>query len=109
VTYTEEAAWISPVVEAIPFSRPRKGREEILHCVEALISAQASKLLQITAPIVESIRSAVIGHSVCLVKATIRIYEPDWIHAAGFSEDGRIRRFQMVFDTAVTIAPFTSI
>lgn len=105
--YTEDAVWISPVVEGIPFSGPRNGREEILYRVEAMMSAQESRQLQITAIIVESNRSAVMGHSVWLVKSTKKIYETDWVHAADFNEDGRIRRFQMVFDTAATSAAFT--
>lgn len=105
--YTEDAVWISPVVNGIPFSGPRKGREEILRRIEAMMSAQESKQLQITAIIVESNRSAVIGHSVWFVKATNKMYETDWVHAAEFSEDGRIRHFQMVFDTAATSAAFT--
>jgi hypothetical protein len=104
--YTEDAVWISPVVEGIPFSGPRNGRQEILRRVEAMMSAQESKQLQITAIIIESNRSAVMGHSVWLVKATNKIYETDWVHAAEFNEDGRIRRFQMVFDTAATSAAF---
>lgn len=104
--YTEDAVWISPVVEGIPFSGPRNGRGEILQRVEAMMSVQELKQLQITAIIVESNRSAVIGHSVWLVKATNKIYETDWVHAAEFSEDGQIRRFQMVFDTAATSAAF---
>jgi hypothetical protein len=71
------------------------------------MSVQESKQLQITAIIIESNRSAVIGHSVWLVKATNKIYETDWVHAAEYSEDGRIRRFQLVFDTAATSAAFT--
>jgi ketosteroid isomerase-like protein len=104
--YAEDAVWISPVVEGIPFSGPRKGREEILHRIEAMMSAQESKQLQITAIIVESNRSAVMGHSVWLVKATNKMYEADWVHAAEYDEDGRICRFQMIFDTAATSAAF---
>jgi hypothetical protein len=73
-----------------------------------MMSVQESKQLQITAIIVESNRSAVIGHSLWLVKATDKIHETDWVHAVEFSEDDRIRRFQMVFDTAATSAAFTS-
>jgi hypothetical protein len=72
------------------------------------MSVQDSKQLQITAIIVEPNRSAVIGHSFWSVKATNKIYETDWVHTAEFSEGDRIRRFQMVFDTAAASAAFTS-
>lgn len=37
--YTEDAVWISPVVEGIPFSEPKNGRKEIFHRIEAMMSA----------------------------------------------------------------------
>ena len=104
--YAEDAVWVSPEVEGVPFSGSQNGREAILRRLEAMMNAQEAKQLQINAIIVDSGRAAVCGHSVWLVKATNKIYETDWVHIIEYDDRGKGCRFQMAFDTAAMSSAF---
>ena len=102
-----DVEWSEPDNPYNPAAGTRRGHVGFL---EWLRIGQASEDIVLLEPrqfLSNDTSVAVVGHSKCLVKATGRVYETDFVHLVTF-RDGRIARFQEFFDTYAAGEAFRS-
>jgi ketosteroid isomerase-like protein len=103
--YHDDAEWIGPESDLVPFSGKFHGRQGIAQFFEKLgASVQASRFqpLQMVA---EGDKVVVTGEASWMVKTTGRSYDSAWVHVFTI-RDGKIARFESYYDTAAAEKAF---
>jgi len=97
--YHDDALWIQPEVEHVPFSGPYTGKAEIAQFFKSLDEAMQALRFEPKEFIAEGDKVVVSGDASWLVKATGRSYDSPWVHVFTL-RDGKISRFVNYQDTA---------
>jgi ketosteroid isomerase-like protein len=98
-SYHDDALWIEPEVEHVPFSGLHKGKAEIAQFFQQLDNAAQALRFEPKEFIAEGDKVVVIGEASWLVRQTGRTYDSPWVHVFTL-RDGKIARFQDYHDTA---------
>jgi ketosteroid isomerase-like protein len=103
--YQDDAQWIEPESELIPFSGKHTGKAGIAQFFQEL--DQAVQPLQFTPKefIAEGDKVIVLGEASWLVKNTGRTYDNTWVHVFTL-RDGKVARFEDYHDTAASERAF---
>jgi ketosteroid isomerase-like protein len=97
--YHDDALWIEPEVEHVPFSGPHTGKAEIAEFFRGLDEAAQALRFEPKEFIAEGDKVVVTGEASWLVKTTGRSYDSPWVHVFTM-RDGKIIRFENYQDTA---------
>ncbi|MGJ9419095.1 nuclear transport factor 2 family protein [Massilia sp. CMS3.1] len=95
----DDALWIEPEAENIPFAGKHKGKAEIAQFFRQLdAGAQALRFIPKDF-IAEGDKVVVTGEATWLAKSTGRSYDSPWVHVFTL-RDGKVSRFESYHDTA---------
>ena len=95
----DDAAWISPEAEAVPFAGSFHGKAEVGRFFSELITAMQPTRFVIKAVIAENNKVVVLGEATWMVKSTGRSYDSPWVHVFTM-RDGKFIRVEALYDTA---------
>jgi hypothetical protein len=95
----DDAAWISPDAEAIPFAGSFHGKAEVARFFSELVAAMQPTRFVIKDVIAENDKVVVLGEATWLVKSTGRTYDSPWVHVFTM-RDGKFIRVEALYDTA---------
>lgn len=98
-SYQDDALWIEPEVEHVPFSGQRKGKAAIAQFFKDLDNAAQALRFEPKDIIAEGDKVVVTGEATWLVRQTGRTYDSPWVHVFTI-RDGKVARFQDYHDTA---------
>lgn len=97
--YHDDALWIEPEAEHIPFAGKHNGKAEIARFFQQLdAGAQALRFVPKDF-IAEGDKVVVTGEATWLAKSTGRSYDSPWVHVFTL-RDGKVSRFEGYHDTA---------
>jgi ketosteroid isomerase-like protein len=95
----DDAAWISPEAEAVPFAGSFHGKTEVARFFSELGAAMQPTRFVIKDVIAENDKVVVLGDATWLVKSTGRSYDTPWVHVFTM-RDGKFARVEALYDTA---------
>ena len=103
--YHDDALWIEPDVEHVPFAGLHTGKSEIARFFQEL--DQATQPLRFIPKefIAEGDKVIVLGEASWLVRNTGRTYDNAWVHVFTL-RDGKVSRFEDYHDTAASERAF---
>jgi ketosteroid isomerase-like protein len=97
--YHDDAVWIEPEAEYVPFAGRHNGKAEIARFFQTL-DAEAQALRFVPKEfIAEGDKVVVTGEASWLCKQTGRSYDSPWVHVFTV-RDGKVARFESYHDTA---------
>ena len=103
--YHDDAEWVSPESDLVPFAGNFHGRQGIAQFFEKLDASVQASRFQPLHMIAEGDRVVVIGEATWMAKPTGRSYDSAWVHV--FTLRGRkIARFEAYYDTAAAERAF---
>jgi hypothetical protein len=94
----DDIDWDLPVIEAVPISGKRKGRDKVAEFFQTLAQTQEPRQFQPQEFIAQGDRVVVTGHYEWTVKATGIDYGCDWTHIFTVA-NGKIAKFKEYTDT----------
>jgi len=97
--YHDDALWIEPDVESIPFAGRHNGKAEIARFFQQLDECAQALRFEPKEFIAEGDKVVVTGEATWLAKNTGRSYDSPWVHVFTI-RDGKVARFQSYQDTA---------
>lgn len=97
--YHDDAIWIEPEAEHIPFAGRHNGKAEIARFFEQLNESAQAIRFEPKEFIAEGDKVAVIGEATWLARHTGRSYDSPWVHVFTLRE-GKVARFESYHDTA---------
>lgn len=97
--YHDDAVWIEPEVEHVPFAGQFHGKAEIARFFKSLDDAAQALRFEPKEFIAEGDKVVVTGEATWLVRQTGRTYDSPWVHVFTV-RDGKVARFQDFHDTA---------
>jgi ketosteroid isomerase-like protein len=97
--YHDDALWIEPELEHVPFSGVRKGKAAIAQFFQELDNAAQTLRFEPKEIIAEGDKVVVTGEASWLVRQTGRTYDSPWVHVFTIRE-GKVASFQDYHDTA---------
>ena len=103
--YQDDAVWIEPDVENVPFAGRFAGKSEIARFFQELDRAAQPLRFEPKEFIAEGDKVVVIGEATWLVRATGRTYDNPWVHIFTL-RDGKTARFEDYHDTAASERAF---
>lgn len=103
--YHEDAEWITPESELVPFSGNFHGKSGIAQFFAKLDDAVQTIRFEPTQFIAEGDKVVVTGEASWLAKPTGRKYDTSWVHVFSM-RDGKIARFEAFYDTAASERAF---
>ena len=105
--FHDDALWIEPDVENVPFAGRHTGKSEIARFFEDL--DRAAQALRFTPKefIAEGDKVVVIGEASWLVRHTGSTYDSPWVHIFTL-RDGKVARFEDYHDTAASERAYRS-
>ncbi|WP_075794455.1 nuclear transport factor 2 family protein [Massilia putida] len=95
----DDAVWIGPDAEALPFAGSFHGKAEVARFFSELGAAMQPTRFVIKDVIAENDKVVVLGEATWLVKSTGRSYDSPWVHVFTM-RDGKFVRVEALFDTA---------
>jgi uncharacterized protein len=95
----DDAEWISPDAEAVPFAGSFHGKAEVGRFFSELISAMQPTRFLIKDVIAENDKVVVLGEAAWMVKSTGRSYDSSWVHVFTMRDD-KFTRVDALYDTA---------
>ena len=98
-TYADDAEWIYPEIEGVPYSGHRKGKEGIRAFFAGLVESEEVLVFERKAFSADGDRAIVQGVYEGRVRSTDRVWRTDWVHVIHM-RDGKIRHFAHYLDTA---------
>jgi ketosteroid isomerase-like protein len=104
-SYHEEAEWVTPESELIPFSGNFHGRSGIAEFFAKLDAALQTIRFEPTQFIAEDDKVVVLGEGSWQAKPTGREYDSPWVHIFSL-RDGKVARFEVFYDTAASERAF---
>jgi uncharacterized protein len=103
--YHDDAEWISPELEFVPFSGAFHGKSEIARFFANLDASVHTNRFEPTQFIAENDKVVVTGFASWLAKPTGRSYDSPWVHVFTV-RDGKVARFESYWDTLATARAF---
>ena len=97
--YHDDAVWIEPEAENVPFAGKHDGIAEIARFFEQLDAATQAIRFEPKEFIADGDKVVVTGDATWRVKATGRSFDSPWVHVFTI-RDGKIAGFQSYHDTA---------
>lgn len=97
--YHDDAEWIGPESEFLPFSGSFHGKQGITQFFTKLDAAAQAVRFEIKQIIAEGDTVVVRGESTWLARATGRSYDNPWVHVLTL-RDGKVAQLQSYYDTA---------
>jgi hypothetical protein len=95
----DDAAWISPDSEAVPFAGSFHGKAEVARFFSELGAAVQPTRFVVKDVIAENDKVVVLGDATWVVKSTGRSYGSPWVHVFTM-RDGKFTRCEALYDTA---------
>ena len=95
----DDAVWISPDAEAVPFAGSYHGKAEVARFFAELGAAMQPTRFVIKDIIAENDKVVVLGEATWLVRSTGRSYDSPWVHVFTM-RDGKFIRVEALYDTA---------
>jgi ketosteroid isomerase-like protein len=99
--YHDDAVWIEPDSEHIPFAGKHAGKGEIARFFQDLDRASQALRFEPKDFIAEGDKVIVTGEATWLVRDTGRTYDSPWVHVFTL-RDGKVSRFEDYHDTAAS-------
>lgn len=103
--YHDDAEWIGPESDLVPFSGNFHGKQGIAQFFGKLNAAAQALQFEPARFIAEGDQVVAMGNSTWLARATGRSYESPWVHVFTI-RDGKVSRFQHYSDTAAADKAF---
>ena len=103
--YHDDAEWISPELESVPFSGAFHGKAEIAQFFAKLDASVHASRFEPLRFVAEDDTVVVTGQATWLAKPTGRSYDSPWVHVFTI-RDGKVARFESYYDTAATMRAF---
>ena len=97
--YHDDALWIEPEAENIPFAGKHTGKAEIARFFERLDAHAQALRFEPKNFIAEGDKVVVTGEATWLARNTGRSYDSPWVHIFTM-RDGKVVRFESYHDTA---------
>ena len=97
--YHEDALWIEPDVENVPFAGRHTGKADIARFFEQLNECAQALRFEPKEFIAEGDKVVVTGEATWLARNTGRTYDSPWVHVFTL-RDGKVACFQSYNDTA---------
>ena len=97
--YHDDALWIEPEVENVPFAGRHNGKAEIARFFEQLNESAQAVRFEPKEFIAEGDKVVVTGEATWLARHTGRTYDSPWVHVFTL-RDGKVALFQSYHDTA---------
>lgn len=99
--YHDDAVWIEPDSEYIPFAGKHAGKGDIARFFQDLDRAAQALRFEPKDFVAEGDKVIVTGEATWLVRDTGRTYESPWVHIFTL-RDGKVARFEDYHDTAAS-------
>ncbi|MGE5650251.1 nuclear transport factor 2 family protein [Noviherbaspirillum sp. UKPF54] len=103
--FADDIAWTLDKVEQVPFSGPRRGKEQVAEFFQLLGENMHPLQFEPQQYIAQDDKVVALGHYVWSVKSTDRRLESDWAHVFTV-QNGKIAGFREYTDTAASAAAF---
>lgn len=103
--YHDDAEWISPDIDFVPFSGAFHGKAEIAQFFAHLDAAVHANRFEPQQFIAEDDKVVVTGLANWLAKSTGRTYDSPWVHVFTI-RDAKVARFESYYDTWSTAKAF---
>ncbi len=97
--YHEDAQWVGPESEFMPFTGNFHGRQGIAQFFSKLTDAAHPLQFEPQQFIAEGDQVVVVGEASWIAKATGRSYENRWVHVFTL-RDNKVARIELIYDTA---------
>lgn len=97
--YHDDAEWVGPESEVLPYSGNFHGKQGIAQFFSRLDTAVQALRFEPQQFLAEGDRVVVTGESSWLVRSTGRSYDSPWVHVFTI-RDNKVARFQAYYDTA---------
>ncbi|MFC5459747.1 nuclear transport factor 2 family protein [Massilia niabensis] len=97
--YHDDALWIEPDAENIPFAGKHQGKAEIARFFQQLDECAEALRFEPKEFIAEGDKVVVTGEATWLARNTGRSYDSPWVHVFTL-RDGKVAHFQSFHDTA---------
>lgn len=97
--FHDDAEWLSPEAEAVPFAGNFHGKPEVARFFAEVGGSLQPMRFIVHDIIAENDKVVVIGEAAWLVKSTGRTYENPWVNVFTL-RDGKVIRTQAYYDTA---------
>jgi hypothetical protein len=95
----DDAEWLGPEAEAVPFAGSFHGKPEVARFFSELGGSLQAMRFVVNDVVAENDKVVVIGEAVWLVKSTGRTYDIPWVNVFTL-RDGKILRVEAYHDTA---------
>ena len=103
--YHDNAEWISPESDLVPFAGKFHGKQGIAQFFAKLDATVQTLRFEPQRMIAEGDKVIVIGEGSWLVKATGQSYDTAWVHVFTM-RDGKVAQFEVFSDTAASEKAF---
>ncbi|OWW19286.1 nuclear transport factor 2 family protein [Noviherbaspirillum denitrificans] len=97
--FSEDIEWTLDRTEHVPFSGPRRGKEEVGQFFSSIDEMQHPLQFEPQEFIAQGDKVVALGHYAWSVKHTDRVFESDWAEVFTV-RNGKITRFREYMDTA---------
>ena len=104
--YHDDAEWIGPESDVVPFAGRYHGKAGIAHFFRKLGESSQATRFEVRECIAEGDKVVAIGEASWLVKANGRSYEVPWTHLITL-RDGKVARFETIYDNATAEQAFS--
>jgi len=95
--FHNDAEWISPDAEAVPFAGSFHGKQEVARFFSEVGAALQPMRFDVRDIVAENDKVVVIGHAQWLVKSTGRTYDNPWVNVFTL-RDGMVIRTEAYYD-----------
>ncbi|WP_020654600.1 nuclear transport factor 2 family protein [Massilia niastensis] len=103
--YHDDAEWIIPESEYVPFSGSFHGKAGIAEFFSKLASSVETQRFELKECIAEGDKVVALGEAAWVARPTGRSYETPWAHVFTM-RDGKVARFEAFSDTGATVKAF---
>ena len=104
--YHDDAEWVGPDSDIVPFSGCYHGKAGIAQFFQKLGATSQATRFDVKDCIAEGDKVVVIGEASWLVKATGRSYEVPWTHVLTL-RDGKVAKFETIYDNTTAEIAFS--
>ncbi len=105
--YHDDAEWVGPDSEIVPFSGCFHGKAGVAQFFRKLGESSQATRFEIKECVAEGDKVVVIGEASWLVKANGRSYDVPWTHVITL-RDGKVAKFETIYDNATAERAFGS-
>ena len=105
--YHDDAEWIGPDSDIVPFSGNYHGKAGIAQFFQKLDQTSQATRFEVKDCIAEGDKVVVIGEASWLVKATGHSYDVPWTHVITL-RDGKVASFETIYDNTTAERAFGS-